>query len=159
VRRAAHQFIERATSARTISPPSSGRAAAPDNAQDFTNNAPPAGRGSLHGQQARSATANKPDAYNNQRNIGSPARPRSQHRRTAPAYNARQALDTLRRAADFISGVRGAARLSSSSARVSTDVTDPFNNMSATDIMGQTRDAIAAATRANVNFYSDRSRG
>jgi VWFA-related protein len=163
VKRAARQFIERELGANDLAAvvATGGRT---DNSQDFTSNKRLllAAVDRFMGNALRSATANKLDEYNRLRSSGTSGSGRAivdtdeQHR----AYNARKSLDTLRLAADFLSGVRGRRKaLIFISEGIDYDVTDPFNNVSATDIMVGTRDAIAAATRANVNFYTVDPRG
>jgi VWFA-related protein len=162
VRRAARQFIERDLGANDLAAvvSTTGR---DDNAQDFTSNQRLllAAVDKFMGNSLRSATANKLDEYNRQLSggisSGAPIRDVEDHQR---AFNARKSLDTLRRAAEYISSVHGRRKaLVFISEGIDYDVTDPFNNMSATDILAATRDAIAAATRANVSFYAVDPRG
>jgi len=163
VKRAARQFIERNLGANDLAAVvgTSGRT---DTAQEFTNNKRLllAAVDRFMGNKLRSAAANKLDEYYAQRNLGilgstGPLKDMDEPHR---ASNARRSLDTLRRAADFISGVRGRRKaLIFVSEGIDYDITDPLNNQSATDVMDMTRDAIAAATRANVSFYTVDPRG
>jgi len=163
VRRAARQFIERNLGANDLAAVvgTSGRT---DTAQEFTSNKRLllAAVDRFMGNKLRSATANKLDEYYRQRSLGtvgsdSPLRDLDEPHR---ALNARSSLDTLRRAADYISGVRGRRKaLIFISEGIDYDITDPFLNQSATEVMDLTREAIAAATRANVSFYAVDPRG
>ena len=59
-----------------------------------------------------------------------------------------------------MAGVRGRRKaLVFFSEGIDYDITDPFNNRDATTIIDATRDAIAAATRANVAIYGIDVRG
>jgi VWFA-related protein len=75
-------------------------------------------------------------------------------------FNARNTLESIKGFADFMAGVRGRRKaLVYFSEGIDYDITDPFNNRDATTIIESTRDAIAAATRANVNIYGFDVRG
>ncbi len=76
------------------------------------------------------------------------------------SYNARTSLDSLRRLCDFLSSVHGRRKaLIYLSEGVDYNVNDPINNRYATEIREAAQDAIAAATRANVNIYAVDPRG
>lgn len=75
-------------------------------------------------------------------------------------YNARTSLDSLRRLADYMAGVSGRRKaLVLFSEGIDYDITDPFNNQDATAVQQASREAIAAATRANVAVYGIDPRG
>ncbi|MBE3072449.1 MAG: VWA domain-containing protein, partial [Acidobacteria bacterium] len=76
------------------------------------------------------------------------------------AYHARHTLETLKRAADFMAGVRGRRKaLIFISEGIDYDISDPITNTFASDILEMTREAVAAASRANVSFYTIDPRG
>jgi VWFA-related protein len=163
VRRAAERFITHDVGANDLAAVActSGRT---DSVQDFTNNRRLllAAVDKFMGNKLRSATANRLDEYNRLRSLGL-ARSDAQIRdfeELQRGRNARSALETLRRAADFIAGVHGRRKaLIFISEGIDYDVTDPFRNQAATDILDATRDAIASATHANVSFYTIDPRG
>ena len=74
--------------------------------------------------------------------------------------NARNSMRTLKNIADYMAGMRGRRKaLVFFSEGVNYNVTDPINNMYATDVQREIRDVVAAATRANVSVYSVDPRG
>lgn len=76
------------------------------------------------------------------------------------ALNANAAMITLRNAAEFMAGIRGRRKaLIYFSEGIDYDVYDTFNNREASQIVATSRDAIAAATRANVSIYAIDPRG
>ena len=75
-------------------------------------------------------------------------------------YHARNTLDTIKNLAEYLSSVRGRRKaLVYFSEGIDYDINDVFNNRDATTIIDATRDAIAAATRANVSIYGIDVRG
>ena len=75
-------------------------------------------------------------------------------------FNARTAMTSIRKLADFMAGVRGRRKtLLYISEGISYDTFDIFNNRSASIVNDEIRDAIAAATRANVAIYAIDPRG
>jgi VWFA-related protein len=75
-------------------------------------------------------------------------------------FNARTAMTGVRRLAEFMAGVRGRRKaVLFVSEGISYDTYDIFNNRSASVIVDETRDAIAAATRGNVTIYAIDPRG
>jgi hypothetical protein len=75
-------------------------------------------------------------------------------------HNARNTLESLKGFADLMAGVRGRRKaLVYFSEGIDYDINDVFNNRDATTIMDASRDAIAAATRANVSIYGIDVRG
>ena len=173
VRRAARQFIERNLGANDLAAVvfTSGRT---DAAQDFTNSQARviAAIDKFMGRKLRSATLNKIDAYNNARTIG--ADPQlldtdQEHR----LYNARSMLSTVRNLSDYLASVHGrrkAVVLISEGIDYNiwdtigaygspATISDSNRRGDATILIDETRDAIAAATRANVNIYAIDPRG
>jgi VWFA-related protein len=75
-------------------------------------------------------------------------------------FNARTAMSSVRKLADFMAGVRGRRKaMLLVSEGISYDIYDIFNNRSASIVVDETRDAIAAATRGNVAIYAIDPRG
>ena len=75
-------------------------------------------------------------------------------------FNARSTTRGLRTVAEYLGGVRGRRKtILFISEGIDYDITDPFNNRSATAIVDEMRDAIAAATRSNVSIYTVDPRG
>jgi hypothetical protein len=76
------------------------------------------------------------------------------------AFNARNSLEGVRNLADFLAGIRGRRKaMLFISEGVDYDIHDVFTNRDASSIMDASRDAIGAATRANVAIYSIDPRG
>jgi VWFA-related protein len=74
--------------------------------------------------------------------------------------NARSTLTHLRSVAEWFGGVRGRRKsIVFMSEGIDYDITDVFNNRSASTVMDETREAIAAATRSNVSIYAVDPRG
>jgi VWFA-related protein len=74
--------------------------------------------------------------------------------------NARSTLTHLKGVAEWFGGVRGRRKsIVFLSEGIDYDITDVFSNRSASTIMDETRDAIAAATRSNVSIYAVDPRG
>ena len=79
---------------------------------------------------------------------------------TERGFNARSTARRLRAAAEWLGGVRGRRKtILFVSEGIDYDITDPFNNRSATATLDEMRSAIAAATRANVSIYTVDPRG
>jgi VWFA-related protein len=75
-------------------------------------------------------------------------------------FNARSTTRGLRAVAEWLGGVRGRRKtILFISEGIDYDITDPFNNRSATTILDEMRGAIAAATRSNVSIYTVDPRG
>ncbi len=75
-------------------------------------------------------------------------------------HQARNTLTTIKNLAEYLEHVRGRRKaLVFFSEGIDYDINDVFNNRDATTIMDATRDAIAAATRANVSVYGIDARG
>jgi VWFA-related protein len=76
------------------------------------------------------------------------------------SFNARSTTRGLRTVAEWLGGVRGRRKtILFISEGIDYDITDPFNNRSATAILDEMRGAIAAATRSNVSIYTIDPRG
>lgn len=161
VKLAARQFVERYVGANDLVAVvnTGGRT---DASQEFTNNKARLLRAidRFIGQKPRSATLEKLDQYNFRR--GSPA---ANDRLRDPleferASKARNMLDTLTNAANYLSNVHGRRKaIVMVGEGIDYDITNPFDNSEATVIRDDLRDAIAAATRANVTIYSVDPRG
>ena len=75
-------------------------------------------------------------------------------------YNARRALEMVKNVAGWMADIHGRRKsLIFFSEGIDYDIYDMFNNRSATDVMMDARDAIAAAQRANVGIYAVDPRG
>lgn len=75
-------------------------------------------------------------------------------------HNARSTLTHLKSVAEWFGGVRGRRKsIVFVSEGIDYDITDVFNNRSASTVMDETRQAIAAATRSNVSIYTVDPRG
>jgi VWFA-related protein len=162
VRTAAKRFVESQMGANDVAAvvTTGGRS---DAAQEFTGNRRllAAAIDRFMGRALRSATLNRLDDYNRMRNMptgvdGAPKDIEEQQR----AYFARSTLSSIRDLADFLANVRGRRKaMVLFSEGIDYDIVDVFNNPSANDVREETRDAIAAATRANVSIYSVDPRG
>lgn len=166
VKRAARQFIERHLGANDLAAVVhvSGRA---DASQDFTSSKRLllAAVDRFMGRKLRSATLGRLDEYNRQRDLPQQD-PNSPNRRIDDpddlerGYNARTAMDTLKGLADFMNGIRGRRKaIVYFGEGIDYDIYDVINNRSASTVLDSTRDAIAAATRANVSIYAIDPRG
>jgi VWFA-related protein len=75
-------------------------------------------------------------------------------------YRARGVLDTLKNLSEFLSAVRGRRKaLLLFSEGIDYPLNDVFGTNSGSDVMRATQDAITAAARANVNFFTLDPRG
>jgi len=160
VREAARQFIERyfgANDMAAIVQTGGSR----KGVQEFTGSRERLLRAidAFMGQKTRSATLEKLDDYNRMRGTPGFETPRdlSEPER---AFNARRTLSSLKSVADYLSGLRGRRKaVLFFSEGVDYDVSSTIQNRYASDVLQQTQDAIAAATRANVSFYAVDPRG
>jgi VWFA-related protein len=111
------------------------------------------------GRALDSATANKIDNYNRNRAIGLTEPPRDIDDMQR-SYNATATLKALGQLSDFMGGVRGRRKaLVLFSEGIDYDIVDIINNQGMSEVLQETRDAIGAATRANVSFYTVDPRG
>ncbi len=132
-------------------------------AQEFTGNKRllSAAIDNFMGRGLRSSTLNRVDDYNRMRSsptgVDSAPKDIEEHER---AYFARNSLSSIKQLSEFMSGVRGRRKaLVFFSEGIDYDVLDVFTHQYAGDVRDATREAIAAATRANVSVYSVDPRG
>lgn len=160
VREAARQFIERYFGANDMAAVVQ-TGGSRQGVQEFTGSRERLLRAidAFMGQKTRSATLEKLDDYYRMRGTPGFEAPRdlSEPQR---AFNARRTLSSLTSVADYLAGLRGRRKaVLFFSEGVDYDVTNTIQSRYASDILQQTQDAIAAATRANVSFYSVDPRG
>lgn len=161
VRAAARQFIEGHLGANDLAAVvvTSGRT---DGSQEFTGNKTLLLRAvdKFMGRKLRSETLEKLDEYNRQRGL-----PRTSDTVTDPrdferGYQARTMLGTLKRTAEWMGGIRGRRKaVVLIGEGIDYDIHNVFEGQYASTIMEDTREAIAAATRANVSLYTVDPRG
>jgi VWFA-related protein len=160
VKLAARQFIERHVGANDLlAIVTTGGTRA--SSQEFTSSKPRMLKAvdAFMGQKLRSATLEKIDDYVRQRDLPTRGDPRDALE-PERAFKARNTLATLESVANFMSGIRGRRKaVLFFSEGIDYDVTNPIQNRYASDILRETQDAIAAATRGNVSFYSIDPRG
>lgn len=161
VKAAARQFIERYLSANDLAAVvfTGGPGSA---AQDFTNNT----RLLLNavdrfmGRKVRSATLNRIDEEFRTREFRQQGDRINDPEEFERAYQARTTLESIASLATYLGSIRGRRKaLVLFSEGIDYDITDVFNNREATTILEETRDAISAATRANVAIYGVDPRG
>ncbi len=161
VKAALRQFIERNFGVNDVAAIvyTSGRAAA---SQDFTSSPRLllASVDKFLGRKNRSSTLERIDEYNRRAGSGL-----DNSRITDPldmerGFQARSAMTTIRKLAQFVGDVHGRRKaMIFVSEGIDYNVLDVFNNSSASAILDETREAIAAATRANMSIYSVDPRG
>lgn len=160
VKKAARQFIERNLGANDLmavvhtSGPS-------DASQDFTTNKRLllAAVDRTFGRKLSSPTVSRTREYQRAPDMRTPD-PVGDPDERERALNARVVLDALRDVAQWFGGVHGRRKtILFVSEGVDYDINDVFNNQGASTILSATRDAIAAATRANVSIYGIDPRG
>jgi len=161
VKLAARQFIERYMGVNDVAAVvhTSGRT---DAGQEFSSNQ----RLLLNavdkfmGRKLRSSLLGRVEQEALTRGIRTPGEPITDPDAAERGYHARNTLESLKGFADFLAGVRGRRKaLVYFSEGIDYDITDPFTNRDATSIVEETRDVIAAATRANVAIYGIDARG
>ncbi|MCX6551533.1 MAG: VWA domain-containing protein, partial [Acidobacteria bacterium] len=168
VRRAARQFVERNLGSNDLAAViyTSGRT---DAAQDFTINRRLLAEAidKFMGRKLRSAFLNKLDNYNMSIQSGQSGAlmdPDQAHR----LYNARAMLSTVRNLSDWLASIHGRRKaVVLISEGIDYDIwdtigpseLDPNRRGDASILIDETRDVIAAATRANVNIYAVDPRG
>ena len=158
VRVAARQFIERNLGANDLMAVvhSGGRAAA---AQDFTGNRRLllASVDQFMGRKVEPATVSRSEQYYRNRSVGgSDQWDPFDHERRA---NAQATLGSLRKISEWFGGIRGRRKtILFFSEGIDYDIYDAFNS-SASSVLTDTREAIAAATRGNVSIYAIDPRG
>lgn len=170
VKRAARQFIEQYVSAndQVAVIHSSGRANA---SQEFTTNKALmlAAVDKLIGSKLRSSTLEKLDDYRNRVQGQGTGGTDGQQRDKAldmldpeRAYKARSSMETLRNTARLLETVNGSRKaVLVFSEGIDYDITDVMGTSSrfASDVLYSMRDAIGAATRSNVSYYTIDPRG
>jgi VWFA-related protein len=98
-----------------------------------------------------------PDSSTAQQGIGNPITDPFDAER---GFNARRALELVKNVAAWMTDIHGRRKaLILFSEGIEYDIYDVFNNKSATDVMRDARDAVAAAQRANVAIYAVDPRG
>jgi VWFA-related protein len=161
VKIAAKEFIQKNFSANDLM--AVVHTAGPTDAnQEFTNNKRllTAAVDRVSGQKVQSATLGKTNDYFNRRGTPAAADPLNDPDDAERGFKARSTLQTLRGVADWFSGVRGRRKaILFVSEGIDYDVTDVFNNNSASTILDETRELISSATKANVAIYGIDPRG
>jgi VWFA-related protein len=164
VKESLHRFFDRNFGANDLAAVvfTSGRAA---DGQDFTNSPRLllAAVDKFFGRKQRSPTLERLDEYNRLqtaglRRAGDPVNDPLAMERGRDARNTMQSLQKL---SDFMAGVHGRRKaMVLISEGIDYDIYNLFDNNSvASDIIDATRNAIAAATRANVGIYAIDPRG
>jgi VWFA-related protein len=160
VRTAARKFIETSMGANDVAAVVSMQGTSN---QEFTGNKRLllAAVGKFSGNALPSATLNRIGQYNAQRPlVGGVTGPLTDPDEANRAYNASATLDAIRQLSDFLAGVRGRRKaMVLFSEGIDYDITDVFNNPNASQVIRDSREAIAAATRANVSLYAVDPRG
>jgi VWFA-related protein len=179
VKRAARLFIEKNFAANDTAAIvyTSGRS---DASQEFTSN-PQLLLASIDkfiGKKLRSSTLEKLDTYNRQKDMdagagssdgsssssssltGSNSNSNGDSLDFERGYYARMALSSLRNLANYMTNIRGRRKaLLYFSEGIDYPIFDIFTARDATTIVQETRDAITAAARGNVSFYTIDPRG
>jgi VWFA-related protein len=167
VKSAARQFIERRLGANDLMA-IVHTAGSTENSQEFTTNKRLllAAVDKTQGRKLTSATVNKTNEYYNTQGMRQAGDPLNDPDDAERAFNARNSLTSLRNVADWFASVRGRRKaILFVSEGIDYDITDliPANNgsnhNSASLILEETRDTIAAATRSNVAIYGIDPRG
>jgi VWFA-related protein len=133
-----------------------------DAGQEFTNNRRLllASIDKFMGQRMRSSTLDRLEAYRSTEGMRQAGERVLDPNIMERGYKARSTLDSMRQLADYLAGVRGRRKaVLFISEGIDYDIHDVFNNRDASNIIDSTRDAIGAATRANVAIYSIDPRG
>ena len=166
VKIAAKQFIERRLGANDLMAIVHTAGATGAN-QEFTNNKKLllAAVDKTQGRKLDSATANKTNEYNRTRDMRQQGDALNDPDDMERGFNARTTLDTLRNVAEWFGSVRGRRKaILFVSEGIDYDIYDVIasngsNHQSASLVLDATRDAIGAATRANVAIYGIDPRG
>jgi len=166
VKAAAKQFIERRLGANDLM--AVVHTFGPSEAnQEFTSNKRLllAAVNRTQGRKLTSATANRTAEYYRTRDFRQQGDPVNDPEDAERSFNARSTLDTLRNVAEWFSSVRGRRKtILFVSEGIDYDIHDIIaptgsNHLGASMVLDATRDAIAAATRANVSIYGIDPRG
>lgn len=161
VKNAARRFITQHMGANDIAAIvyASGRT---DAGQEFTNSkrALLASVDKFMGRKVGSATLGRIEEYYRTRDQRQPGDPINDPSDFERGYQARVTLGTLKGVAEWMSGIRGRRKtLLFVSEGIDYDIYDIFNARYASTVLDEARDAIAAATRANVSVYAIDPRG
>jgi len=159
VKGAARQFIERRLGANDLMAVVHTFGATSSN-QEFTSNKRLllAAVDKTLGRKLTSATANKTAEYYRTRDLRQQGDPLNDPEDAERAFNARSSLDTLRNVAEWFASVRGRRKtILFVSEGIDYDIYDVIaptgsTHHDASSVLDATRDAIAAATRANVSI-------
>ena len=166
VKAAARQFIERRLGANDLMAVVHTAGSSEAN-QEFTSNKNLllAAVNKTQGRKLDSATANKTNEFNRTRDTRQQGDPLNDPDDPERGFNARTTLDTLRNVAEWFGSVHGRRKaILFVSEGIDYDIYDVIaangsNHQSASMVMDATRDAIGAATRANVAIYGIDPRG
>ncbi len=166
VKIAAKQFIERRLGANDLMAVVH-TAGATDANQEFTSNKKLllAAVDKTNGRKLDSATVNKTNEFNRTRDIRQQGDALNDPDDPERSFNARSTLDTLRNVAEWFGSVRGRRKaILFVSEGIDYDIYDVItrtgsNHLGASMVLDATRDAIGAATRANVAIYGIDPRG
>ncbi|HUU36415.1 MAG TPA: VWA domain-containing protein [Vicinamibacterales bacterium] len=158
---AAKQFIQRYMGANDTAAVvfTSGRS---DAAQEFTNSQ---GRllasvDKFTGRKLRSSTLERIDEEDRTRGTRQQGDRIDDMLDNERGLTARTTLESIRNLANYLGGISGRRKaIVYFSEGIDYDITDVFNNRSASSVMDATRDAINAATRGNVAIYGIDPRG
>jgi VWFA-related protein len=158
---AARRFLERYFAANDIAAIvyTSGRS---DAGQEFTSNRRLllAAVDRFVGRKMRSSTLERLEQYRNTQGMRQPGERVDDPTLTERAFHDRNALESIRNLADFMAGIHGRRKaMVLFSEGIDYDINDVFTNRDASTIIDASRDAIGAATRANVAIYSVDPRG
>jgi VWFA-related protein len=161
VKAAAKLFLERHFAANDLAAIvyTSGRS---DAGQEFTNNRRLllAAVDRFMGRKLRSSTLERLEQYRNTQGMRTSGERVDDPALAERAHNARNALEGVRNLAEFLAGIRGRRKaMLFISEGIDYDIHDVFTNRDASSIIDSSRDAIGAATRANVAIYSIDPRG
>ncbi|PYQ97210.1 MAG: hypothetical protein DMF97_14260 [Acidobacteria bacterium] len=166
VKAAAKQFIERRLAANDLMAIVHTAGSTEAN-QEFTSNKKLllAAVDRTQGRKLKSATANRTDEYYRTRDLRQTGDVINDPEDAERAFNARSALDTLRQVSEWFASVRGRRKaILFVSEGIDYDINNVIaqtgsNHLGASMVLDATRDAIAAATRANVSIYGIDPRG
>jgi VWFA-related protein len=158
VRAAAKQFIERYLGENDLAAVLQ-TGGSTKGVQEFTSSRPRLMRAvdAFMGQKLRSATLEQLDDLAWRSGQTETPRDMSEPER---AHKARLSLGSLENVANYLAGIRGRRKaVIYFSEGIDYDITNVIQNRYATDILEETRSAIAAATRGGVSFYAVDPRG
>ena len=161
VKVAAKRFIERHFGANDLAAIvyTSGRS---DAGQEFTNNRRllVAAIDRFSGRKMRSGTLDRLEQYRNTQGVRGGNERVDDPNLAERGFHARNALEGVRNLAAFMTGVRGRRKaMLFISEGIDYDIHDVFTNRDASTIIDASREAIGAATRANVAIYAIDPRG